>query len=232
MIALTRTPGQTKDTVSWAPVADATGFRFTVDGKVSHTWDGSRTSVAVAKAAVNIKVEALGVLDTGVLPNPVPPDPIFPPQWSDFSDDFDPSPSSRWAWEFAGSTVGFPNAGAKLIGNEPGVRLSSPVVGGNGQLSAFYDGTGDWGKNGMRQQGLVDFRLVSQSAFIWIWEWHENQNWIDINSCAVGVNPDRSMRVQISGGQVSSHQYTHLTVPGKPPAQPLVHARVGHHLES
>ena len=59
-------------TLGWDPVASAAGFRFTVDGKISHTWDGTRTTVRVSKDADRVIVEALGVVDTGTWPNEQP----------------------------------------------------------------------------------------------------------------------------------------------------------------
>jgi hypothetical protein len=76
-------------------------------------------------------------------------------------------------------------------------------------LSAFYDQSGAWGKQGQRQLGQVELRLVNHSAFIWVWEWHENAGQ-GINSCAVGVNSNKTLRIQVSGGPTSGHQYTQL----------------------
>lgn len=49
----------TTRTLGWAKVEGSVGFKFTVDGKVSHTWDGNRTSVRVAKTAKNVTVQSL-----------------------------------------------------------------------------------------------------------------------------------------------------------------------------
>ena len=60
-------------TLGWDRVPGAVGYRFTVDGKVSHTFDPTRTTVKVSKGADHTLVEALGVLDSGVWPQPEPP---------------------------------------------------------------------------------------------------------------------------------------------------------------
>lgn len=151
--------------------------------------------------------------DALLMLNPDPPDPTFPPEWADFSDDFDPAPASRWRWALADNgNAGFPNTGARLVDDGRGgkaVRLTSPVVGGSGQLSSFYDPSGQWGTNGIHQMGQAEVRRVNQDQFIWIWEWHENIG-AGINSCAIGLNPNRTTKIQVSGGPVSGHQYTIL----------------------
>lgn len=53
-------------TLGWDQISGAAGYRFIVDGKVSHTFDGTRTTVRVAKAAAKVTVEALSVKDSGV----------------------------------------------------------------------------------------------------------------------------------------------------------------------
>lgn len=74
VLPLTRTPGTARDVVSWARVPDAVGFRFTVLGKLSHTWDGASTSVKVAKGQPII-VEALLLGPVGDDPPVTPPVP-------------------------------------------------------------------------------------------------------------------------------------------------------------
>ena len=159
--------------------------------------------------------------DALFLLNPDPPDPTLPPEWADFSDDFDPAPASRWRWALANNgNAGFPNSGARLVDDGDGgkaVRLTSPVVGGSGQLSSFYDPSGQWGTNGTHQMGQARIRRVNQDQFIWDWEFHENlSNKIingkpgnnGINSCAFGLNPNATTKIQVSGGDVFNHNYT------------------------
>ena len=73
-------------TLGWDPVPGAAGFRFIVDGKVSHTWDPFRTTVKVSKVASRVMVEAVGVTDSGVWPTqPPPPTGVLrwkPPGWN------------------------------------------------------------------------------------------------------------------------------------------------------
>lgn len=73
-LPLTRVPGTVKDTVSWERVPGAIGYRFTVRGKLSHTWDGARTSVKVEKDQPII-VESLLVGVMGQDPSATPPPP-------------------------------------------------------------------------------------------------------------------------------------------------------------
>ena len=75
MIALTRTenPGTTKDTISWAPITGLLGYKFTVDGKISHTWDPTRTTLTVSRSAERVLVEAFGTKNSGVWPSVTPP---------------------------------------------------------------------------------------------------------------------------------------------------------------
>jgi hypothetical protein len=82
MIAVTvASEDATTRTLAWSPVAGAKGYRFTVDGKVSHTWNGSRTTVRVAKTATAVLVEALDVADSGSWPPPVQPPPPSGLKW-------------------------------------------------------------------------------------------------------------------------------------------------------
>ncbi len=92
MITLTRTqgPGSTKDTISWAPITGLLGYKFTVDGKISHTWDNTRTTLVVSRGAERILVEAFGTKDSGVWP------PVTPPPTLLFNGDFDTGNFSRW----------------------------------------------------------------------------------------------------------------------------------------
>lgn len=82
-LPLTRVPGTLKDTVSWHRVPGAIGYRFTARGKLSHTWDGARTSVKVEKDQPII-VESLlvGVMgqDPSATPPPPPPSGIEAPR--------------------------------------------------------------------------------------------------------------------------------------------------------
>lgn len=55
-------------TLGWNAVPNCVGYKFTVDGKVSHTWDGTRTTIRVSKEATNVIVQALGVEDSGIWP--------------------------------------------------------------------------------------------------------------------------------------------------------------------
>ncbi len=106
----------TSYTLAWPPVAGAAGFKFTVDGKVSHTSQGNRTTVRVSKTAQSVKVEALGVTDTGTWPTVTPPPPPPPGgRWfSDTSPWNTPIPasaqpvadSSRWISALAASVGG------------------------------------------------------------------------------------------------------------------------------
>ena len=148
---------------------------------------------------------------------PPPPPTTFPPVWAQFSDTF-VSPSSRWSWEYAGSSTGFPNPGAAVVDDgrgEKALRLKIPAgVGGSGILSAAYEPSGQWGKQGVRQRGQVEVRLVpgldiADGSYMWILEWHENQSWNqNLNSCAIGLTDDLRLKFQVSGGDVTSHQYT------------------------
>lgn len=78
-LPLTRKPGTQKDTVTWERVPNAMGFRFTVLGKFSHSWDGAKTFTTVPKGQP-IDVEALGLLAAGHDP-PVAPPPPPPVGW-------------------------------------------------------------------------------------------------------------------------------------------------------
>jgi hypothetical protein len=144
---------------------------------------------------------------------PPPPDGTFPPTYADWSDDFSPAPDSRWTWVLAGNgDTGFPSAGASLVPDGEGgnaVRLTSPAVGGNGQLASFYDGSGAYGKQGQNQFGQIEFRIIQQNQFSWVFEWHEMADQ-GINSCAIGVNTNKTIRIQVSGGPTAGHQYTEL----------------------
>lgn len=78
MINLTKiSETNTSITLGWTPVVGAIGYKYTVDGKVSHTWNGATSSVKVSKSAQKVRVEALGVEDFGDYPAPVidPPPP-------------------------------------------------------------------------------------------------------------------------------------------------------------
>ena len=81
-------------TLSWEQVPDAVGYRFIVDGKTSHTWDPTRTSVKVSKGAERVSVEALGALDIGVYPpTTTPPE---PPTGAYFRSDFSSGTLAGW----------------------------------------------------------------------------------------------------------------------------------------
>lgn len=164
--------------------------------------------IAAAETSVTALASRVTALENG--PTVPPPSGTWPPAYADFSDDFAPAPEPRWSWWLNNGNTSFPNAGAALVSDGAGgnaVRLTSPSVGGSGQLSSFYDGSGAFGQQGQRQLGQVDIRRVNQDQFIWVWEWHENAG-VGVNSCAVGLNPNRTLRVQVSGGSASGHQYT------------------------
>lgn len=72
----------TTRTLGWQPVQGAAGFRFQVDGRISHTWNGDRTTVRVAKTAQKVLVEALKIGETGEWPTVAPPPPPPPPSGS------------------------------------------------------------------------------------------------------------------------------------------------------
>lgn len=76
MIALSKV-AETSSTITlgWTAVPNVIGYRFTVDGKISHTFDPTRTTVKVSKEADRVLVEALGVQDSGVWPATEPPPP-------------------------------------------------------------------------------------------------------------------------------------------------------------
>jgi hypothetical protein len=59
----------TSETIGWDPVPNSVGYKFVVSGKTSHTWDGNRDRIRIAKGA-SLQVEALGVLDRGGWPTP------------------------------------------------------------------------------------------------------------------------------------------------------------------
>ena len=209
---------ETKITFSYPHVPGVEGWRYLVNNvPVSRTFNPDDHEVTFGKVTNGIyRVVPLDVVerpDGFVWPAPAPPTGWTPPSYADFSDDFDPAPSSRWTWVFGSNgNTGFPSQGASLVDDGQGgkaVRLRSPVVGGNGQLASFYDGSGQWGTNGTHQMGEVGFRPISLNAFMWFWEWHENIG-AGINSCAIGINSNRTIRIQVSGGNVSGHQYTTL----------------------
>lgn len=162
-------------------------------------------------------LEHLRLTDAWLLTADPPDPPGFPPAYAQWSDDFDPAPASRWTWSNPRDNHDtFPSPYASLVDDGAGgkaVRLLSPTMGGNGALSSFYDGSGQWGQQGLHQLGMVQFRLVKHSTFIWVWEWHELAG-VGVNSCAVGVNPNKTLRIQVSGGNPVGHQYTTLDVPG------------------
>lgn len=62
-------------TLQWddPPGSDAgTRYRLSDSLKVPHTWDAVRNTVHVSKAALPVKIEALGVVESGVWPPPAP----------------------------------------------------------------------------------------------------------------------------------------------------------------
>lgn len=65
-------------TVGWDTVPGAVGFRFTGGGIISHTWDGTRTTVKFAKTSVPFTVEALVAGVKGTWPQATPPPPPPP----------------------------------------------------------------------------------------------------------------------------------------------------------
>lgn len=206
MIPLTRTAGQTKDTISWPQQTGAAGFKFTVDGKVSHTWDGSRTAVTVAKTAVNILVEALGVTDFGRLPAPVQQ-----PFWRE---DFTTRPASWWRYEYNGQAVTWPHTAFSLQPNGEGgtcLNIGSPpgAPGGQGILAAMWNGGNEaHGKQG--QEYWLHTRLRFDEEFAgWMLEQHEGLN-LGVYSCAIGLTSGRRLDVQVSGGNVVGHNYTRV----------------------
>jgi hypothetical protein len=121
-------------TLAWDEVPDAAGFKFDVDGKISHTWQGDRTTVRVDKNAKKVIVDALGVLDTGEYPGVVTPPPP-PPVSSGMPD------RSLEAW-LAQSQIealqavtttlsswdGYPVAGKRLIVTGAGVVSSTQAA--------------------------------------------------------------------------------------------------------
>lgn len=62
-------------TLGWTPPAGARGYVFTANGKMSHTMDGTRSSVKFAKPGP-YSVEALGLIAAGSYPPPVVPPPV------------------------------------------------------------------------------------------------------------------------------------------------------------
>lgn len=53
-------------TLGWDPIPGAAGFRFTSEkGRISHTWDGSRTTVKFAKGSSWYRVESLSATVVG-----------------------------------------------------------------------------------------------------------------------------------------------------------------------
>jgi hypothetical protein len=100
----------------------------------------------------------------------------------------------------------------------PALRLTIPAgVGGGGVLaSAFRVGANAHGRNGEEQWGRTGLRLAPgyqpSGAYNWLVEWHEQMNpYTGIDSNALGVNGNRQLFIQLSGGDVSGHQYTHHT---------------------
>lgn len=75
MIVRKTAEGTATVTLGWDPVAGAAGFRFIVDGKVSHTFNGGRTSLRIAKGSSRVSVEALTIGDSGVWTPGTPPPP-------------------------------------------------------------------------------------------------------------------------------------------------------------
>lgn len=71
MIALRKIAEDTvTETIGWDPVPSAAGYRFTVNGVRSHTWNPARDQVRVSKGK-QLTVEALGVMASGVWPTSV-----------------------------------------------------------------------------------------------------------------------------------------------------------------
>lgn len=70
----------TTRTIGWTPVEGAIGYRFTVDGSYSHTWNGRRSNVRISRSAQALRVEAVTVLRSGDWPSTAPaPTPTPPP---------------------------------------------------------------------------------------------------------------------------------------------------------
>ena len=194
--------GQTLNT--YGPVDADVGGRHYCRVRATGS-NGEFTDAFTAPTAVVVAADP-------VPPPPPPPGGSYPPAYADWADELAP-PDARWVKSIPGnSNAPFPNATMTLVPDGEGgqaLRVASPATGGNGALSSFYDPSGEFGKQGQRQVGEVEFRIVNQYSFIWFWEWHENAG-NGINSCAIGLNPNRTIKIQVSGGQASGHQYSIL----------------------
>jgi hypothetical protein len=209
---LTRTAGETKDTIGWEPVPGAVAFKFTVDGKISHTWDPTRTTLAVSKGSERVLVEALAAKDTGVWPNATPPSGEPSGQGAFFVEKFQSQPASFWRYQAGSSAVQWPNAAFTLVDNGTGgkaLRIGGSGPGGAGVFGSMWTYNSAWGSKGVEL--WLRTRVRFDQAFNGFWlEHHENFNSYTNNSiysCALAFNldGDRRLQAQTTGGPIEPH---------------------------
>lgn len=135
----------------------------------------------------------------------VDPDPDPEPSGYWWKEEFSQNPASFWNWAYgSNNNAGFPNGGASL--QNGWLRLGTPPnsPGGAGILSAMWNG----GSQAHGGQGEIwtKFQFKFGDTFNgWFFEHHENYPGNEVYSPAIGLDTDRRLIAQTTGGPHDPH---------------------------